>query len=473
MKTESRPLFSVYIVDDEEIVLQSLCGVLRSTGINNLIYTQDSTEVLDTLEARNVGVMLLDLSMPNLSGEELLPIIHQDYPDLPIIIITGTADLSTAVECMKMGAFDYLVKPVEDNKLIATIKRAIEIQELRIENQSLKKSLFASDLERPENFSEIVSSSDKVRSILRYVECIGRSNQPVLITGETGVGKELIARAIHKVSERQGEFVPVNVAGFDDTMFADSLFGHVKGAFTGAALSRGGMIEKASAGTLFLDEIGDLSQTSQVKLLRLLDTGEYLPLGSDAVKRSKARVVVATNKDLEETILAGDFRKDLYFRLRTHHIQLPPLREHLEDLPFLVEHFLEQAARELGKSQPTPPPELVTLLGVHDFPGNIRELRAMIFDAVSEHQSGILSLRSFKRAIGSEKMPRGRGADGVSFSFSDKVPTINQALELLIVEVMKRAQGNQTIAARLLGITPQGLGKRLKKLRERKGETLV
>ena len=200
MNTNLYPSFSVFIVDDEERILRSLSGILKSGGINNIICTKESSDVLDTLSKQDIGVLLLDLTMPNLTGEELLPLIHLDYPDLPIIMVTGTADLATAVECMKMGAFDYLVKPIETRKLIATVKRAVEIQELRQENEALQRNILANELEHPEAFLEIITGNDKIRSILLYVEAIARTVQPVLITGETGVGKELVARAIHKSS---------------------------------------------------------------------------------------------------------------------------------------------------------------------------------------------------------------------------------------------------------------------------------
>jgi DNA-binding NtrC family response regulator len=308
-----------------------------------------------------------------------------------------------------------------------------------------------------------------MRSIFQYIEAIAASPRPVLITGETGVGKELAAKAVHTLSKRNGAFVPVNVAGLDDHVFADTLFGHKKGAFTDAREARSGLIERAAGGTLFLDEIGDLSTTSQVKLLRLLQEGEFFPLGSDVAKRSDARTVVATNQNLDALLSSGQFRKDLYYRLCDHQIHIPPLHSRREDLPVLVEHFLEKASKTLAKKKPTPPAELITLLSTYHFPGNIRELESMIFDAVSSHQSGMLSMDVFKaHIIVKHPIAAADSADptpekGKSISFSHQLPTLKQIEQLLIDEAMKRSNGNQSIAALSLGITRQALNKRLKK----------
>lgn len=228
------PACPILIVDDEDHVLESLRIGLKSGGINNIICIKDSREVLGILEGQGIFVILLDLTMPHIPGEELLPQIHRNFPDLPVIIVTGNTEVSTAVECMKMGAFDYLVKAVEPNKLIATVNRAIEIQELKQEISTLREHLVSNEFEHPEAFSGIVTGNDRMRSILLYVESIARTAQPVLITGETGVGKELVAGAIHTISGRKGEYIQTNIAGFDDNMFADTLIGHRKGAFTGA-----------------------------------------------------------------------------------------------------------------------------------------------------------------------------------------------------------------------------------------------
>ena len=307
-----------------------------------------------------------------------------------------------------------------------------------------------------------------MRSIFQYIESISVSPQPILITGETGVGKELVSKAIHRLSQRKGTFVPVNVAGLDDNVFADTLFGHRKGAFTGADQARNGLVEQASGGTLFLDEIGDLSPVSQVKLLRLLQDGEYFPLGSDVGKRSDARVVVATNQNIQALQESGKFRKDLYYRLCCHQIHLPPLRERREDLPVLLDHFIEKASETLGKKKPTPPGELLALLSTYGFPGNVRELQSIILDAVSSHKSGKLSMEGFKSYL-RQKQPTLEAdpkhlSQGERFlvSFSEPLPTLKQTEQLLISEAMKRARRNQATAAQLLGITRQALNKRLK-----------
>ncbi|NIY18432.1 MAG: AAA domain-containing protein, partial [Nitrospinaceae bacterium] len=267
------------------------------------------------------------------------------------------------------------------------------------ENSLLREHLLSSELLHPEAFADIVTADKTMHALFQYIEAVSTTPQPILITGETGAGKELIARSIHDVSKRRGKYVPVNIAGLDDNVFSDTLFGHVRGAFTGADKKRDGLIEQAAGGTLFLDEIGDLNASSQVKLLRLLQEREYFPLGSDTPRRTDARIIVATNRDLQKMQKEGEFREDLYFRLRSHLIRLPPLRERLDDLPLLVDHFLTRAAEGLGRKKPTVTAELFQLLSTYPFPGNVRELEAMIFNAVSTHTSGTLDLASFKQII--------------------------------------------------------------------------
>jgi DNA-binding NtrC family response regulator len=465
------PDLPLLLVDDEEHSIDSFEITLRSGKINNFIRCQDSRNVLSILSEKEMEAILLDLKMPHISGDELLPIIVADFPDIPVIVITGAGDVETAVKCMKAGAFDYMVKPVEKNRLLAGVKRAIEIRELQRENRLLKAQVLSPELMHAEVFSEIITNSSAMKSIFRYIEAISTSPQPVLITGETGTGKELIAKTIHVLRNPGGEFVAVNVAGLDDNVFTDTLFGHKKGAFTGADQARAGLIEKASEGTLFLDEIGDLHVASQVRLLRLLQENEYMPLGSDLTKRANARVVVATNVDLQSQLECGKFRKDLYYRLCTHHIHIPPLRDRKEDLPLLIEYFLEQCSKKLGKKKPTPPKELLIMLQSYSFPGNIRELQSMIFDAVSNYKSGILSLETFKPHISSEKSKYVKeskedlSSTSSIVTFYDQLPTLREIDQLLVMEAMRRAKNNQSIAAMSLGISRQALNKRLMKMK--------
>jgi len=326
-------------------------------------------------------------------------------------------------------------------------------------------------LEHPEAFSRIVTRNQGMRVIFQYLESIAPTPLPVLITGETGVGKELIADAIHSLSGCRGKLVTVNVAGVDDDLFSDTLFGHKRGGFTGADRDRPGLIEMAAGGTLFLDEIGDLSLGSQVKLLRLLQEGKYYPLGSDTVRQTDARFVLATNKDLDLMQQKGLFRKDLYYRLRAHHVYIPPLRQRREDIPLLVDHLLERAAAILGKKKPTPPRELSPLLDNLQFAGNVRELEGIIFDLVTRHKSGVLSIVSIRDRISPASVPEELSeADTVHAPvvFGEQMPTLKETERLVIEEAMKRCRGIQTLAARMLGMSRRALNNRVGKIRRRK-----
>ena len=304
--------------------------------------------------------------------------------------------------------------------------------------------------------------------MFHYIETIAESKEPVLIMGETGVGKELVSKAIYDVSHVKGKFVTVNVAGLDDTMFSDTLFGHKKGAFTGADKDRKGLIVKAFEGTLLLDEIGDLNDMSQVKLLRLIEDGTYYPLGSDTPEKSNERIIASTNCDIQKLIAEGKFREDLYYRLGAIHVHVPPLRERTEDIPLLLDHFIEDSSKSLKKNKPSWPQELIALLSNYFFPGNIRELKAMVFDAVAKHKSGMLSLNSFKEYITKKSeyidpaISLGNsGASGMP-AFTGRFPTLKETDDFLVSEALKRSNGNQGIAASMLGITRQALNSRLK-----------
>ena len=456
------------LVDDDPQILFGARLILRSAGIRDVATMNDSRDVLPYLAEHPVSLVILDLSMPGMPGCELLSMMSEDYPHIPVIIMSAVNELETAVTCMRGGAFDYLVKPVDKNRFLASVKRALELSSLREELSSLKQRLLSDTLEHASAFDSFVTRSKRMRAVFQYLEVIAGTDQPVLITGETGVGKELIAKALYALSGRNGGFVTVNVGGLDDTMFSDTLFGHKKGAFTGADDNRQGLIAKASGGVLFLDEIGDLVEQSQVKLLRLLEERTYYPLGSNVARHTDARIVVATNCNIPAMLDAGSFRRDLYYRLSAHQVQIPPLRDRKEDIPLLLDLFVEESAGRLGRKKPVWSPELLRLLMNYDFPGNVRELRGMVFDAVARSRHGMLSLEPFKETIKREAVrPRGIAKtddDSPLLAIPDsRFPRLKEAEEFLVAEAMRRSGGNQGLAASFLGISRQALNKRVNK----------
>jgi DNA-binding NtrC family response regulator len=469
MNEQRYPINPILMIDDEINLLNSFDLTLADAGMDNTILCSDSRKAMNILRETAVSLILLDLSMPHIRGEELLEQITPEFPEVPVIVVTGDTEIETAVHCMKLGAFDYIVKPVEMNRLISQIKRALEINELKKQNTLLKDRLFADNLENPEAFEEIITQNPKMKLMFQYMEAIAGTTEPILVTGETGVGKELIARALHKLSKRTGRFVTTNIAGLDDQMFSDTLFGHKKGAFTNANQDRKGQIEMAAGGTIFLDEIGDLSQQSQVKLLRLLQEREYYPLGSDNPRFTDSLIILATNKDLHKMVDEGTFRKDLFFRLNVHHITPIPLRDRLDDLPLLVDNFIEKAAKDFSKKTPTVPNELITLLSTYSFPGNIRELQAMVYDAVGTHKSKIMSLAVFKKHIGVSDNPvkvnHNNNSNNSLVEFGPQLPTLKGIQNALVKEAMKRTNNNQSIAAQILGVTRQALNRRISLLK--------
>lgn len=454
---------TVLVVDDEPQALLGASVLLRAAGVREVLKEEDGRKVMGIVSERDVSVVVLDLSMPHISGRELLSELTASFPDIAVIIMTAVNELETAVECMKAGAFDYLVKPVDPERFQSSVKRAVEMNALKTEVFSLKERLLTERFEHEEAFSDIVTGNSRMRAIFRYIEAIAPSGQPVLITGETGVGKELVARALHTVSGLEGEFVALNAAGLDDPMFSDTMFGHVRGAYTGASEAREGLVARASGGTLFLDETGDLNEASQVKLLRLMQEQTYYPLGSDALRQSNARILVATNRDLHALMEKGKFRRDLFYRLRGHQISIPPLRERRDDIPLLIEHFIEAAASSMKRKKPSVPPELVSVLSAYDFPGNVRELQTMLFDAVASHKSGVLSTAGFKELIGTRPAAQPVQEGKYPFEIKGRFPTLAEAGTYLTEEALKLSKGNQGAAAALLGISRQALNKRLKR----------
>ncbi len=462
------PKSPILMVDDEEQFLLSAEMALTAEGINNLETCSNSARVMDLLAVETYSVVVLDLIMPEIGGLELLMQIRERYPNQIVILLTAINEVETVVTCMQSGAFDYILKPVDRQRLATTVRKAIEYHDIRQQNESLLHYLSSDELQHPAKFESIVTQNNDMMKLFQYMEAISRFPLPILITGDTGVGKELFAETIHELSGRAGEFVAVNVAGLDDHLFSDTLFGHIRGAFTGAERERKGLIEKATDGTLFLDEIGDLRPESQVKLLRLLsDKSTYYPIGSDTPKISKARVVCATNADLDQLQKDGIFRTDLFYRLTTHQIKIPPLAKRKDDLPSLLEHLFLKAAKMMGKRKPAIPDELVTLLENYNFPGNIRELESMVNDAMGRYQGGRLALDAFREKIfGDTDGPAvpdepELSTENGTLQFPEDLPSIKAWEQALIDEALRRTSNNQRQAAELLGISRRALNNRL------------
>lgn len=464
----------IMLVDDEGEALDLLKSILSCEGYQNITTFTNPQQAQQFFDQHDVSVVVLDLRMPGMSGQELLAYVAGRKPRVPVIIVTAENQTDTAIDCMRIGAVDYLIKPVLINRFLAAVANALEISQLDKKIQA--PGLADKTLDNP--VASIITCNREMLAQIQYLKIIARSSQPILITGETGVGKELFAKAAHALSGLGGQFVCVNVAGLDDLMFSDALFGHKKGAYTGAMNDRDGLIKKAAKGTLFLDEIGDLKEMSQIKLLRLIQENEYYPLGADIQVSSMARILLATNRDLKELVKKGEFRKDLYYRLCTHQIMIPALRNRPEDISLLLDHFMAEAAGD-GRPRLSYRQDLVDLLVSYEFPGNARELQAMVIDIIARSPSGRLSTDICRDIIKRERHSFGTaGIDlqrdskdkGSSVSF-EHFPTLKEAEDELIRRALEIACNNQGRAAQLLGISRQALNNRLRRNSDSTGIT--
>lgn len=464
MNQKEYSAYPILIVDNDKQFIEKLIRDLKEYSITNIKVCHDCREVMPLLKKYNYSLILFNGSKSFLKGSNVFTKIAIEYPKTMIIVLSTDQKVDGAVNYMKNGAYYYFEKPLVDSQYIKKIRSAINISV---------------------NFKDILTRSQKMYRIFETVEKIAASPKPVLITGETGVGKELIARATHELSNRQGEFVPVNTGGLDDDLFSDTLFGHKKGSFTTALYNRGGMIEEAEDGTLFLDEIGDSSPQSQVKLLRLIQEGKYPRLGEDKMRECKARIIVATNKDIKKMVVEGKFRKDLFYRLRYHHINIPPLWERKIDVKLLINYFVKEAAEELNKKVPSVATEVYKLLSNYNFPGNVRELEAMIFHAVTMEESGNLASDLFEQRLENETIRKDslsttsdcnslwdemrRTIFGVSFPKYDefKEKYIDKLDEIYFKEVMEQAGQNQEKAAEKAGMFISTFRKRWRKIRNK------
>lgn len=466
--------YSILIVDDDAEFLDGARRALLSHGIVNVTKMQESDQVLRALATGAYNILLLDWVMPGPTGADLLPEIVRQYPNIPVIIITGVCDLENVVNCIKQGAYDYVTKPLDTTRLVSIVQNAVNNNELIVRNRKLTGYLLGEPLSNPENFSDIITCSDRMLSIFKVIEALASSRQPILITGETGVGKELVAKAIHKCSGLKGRMVTVNAAGLDDTMLADTLFGHKRGAYTGATESRDGLIEQAKGGTLFLDEIGDLSNASQIKLLRLLQQNEYYRLGSDVLHKSDARIIAASNGDFQTMLSSGTFRSDLYYRISVHTLNIPPLRERREDIYPLLQHFVKMTAKSMARTSPALSKELRQGLMAYDFPGNVREMINMVHNAVTYNHTGTLELDDFEGlasgATAQRDIVRIIGNDQfVLHAIFHDFPTIDEVEALLVDEAITLSHGNRSVAAKMLGVSRPTLQKKLELAAEKRG----
>jgi DNA-binding NtrC family response regulator len=370
----------ILVVDDEEIVIKSCVRILADREFQ-VEAVQDGREALRKVEENAYDVMILDVMMPNMGGLEVLQRVKETHPDVDVIMVTGLSQIHTAVQAMKLGAFDYISKPFEPDELRLVVQRALERRQLLKENFHLK-----SEVSSKYRFENIVGSSPQMQAVYRLVAQCAPTSSTVLITGESGTGKELIARAIHYNSLRKDKpFVPVDCNALSENLLESELFGHVKGAFTSAVANKKGMFEVAGGGTLFLDEIGNISMSIQAKLLRVLQEREFRPVGDTRTLTANFRLITATNKDLKAMVAAGTFRDDLFYRINIFPIHAPALRERKDDIPGLAYHFLRVFSAELGKSVTDISEGAMSAFVNYSWPGNVRELENVV------HRAAILT----------------------------------------------------------------------------------
>jgi DNA-binding NtrC family response regulator len=380
----------ILIVDDDWDFLELMKARLTGAGFQQVRIEDDPLKAAAVIQTGELfDIALIDMTMPEMSGLELLDLVKNNSPRTECIMVTAVNDVRVAVRCLRKGAYDYLVKPISEEDLVFSLRRTLEKKRL-LEILDLEKSKAMPVLSNPDAFQAILTRSSGMMRLLKEAELHAGSDVPILITGESGTGKELLARAIHSVSPRaRYPFMPVNMAAVSATLFEAEFFGHTRGAFTGAEKERLGYLKHANHGTLFLDEIGNLPQEMQGKLLRVLQDGEYTPVGSSLSQKVDVRIVAATNEDLEELISKRMFRKDLYYRIRGGWLHLPPLRERPEDIPLLVDRFLDESCPPTLRCRIAE--EAFGLLRHYPYPGNIRELRSVIQSAVNLAQGGAIT----------------------------------------------------------------------------------
>ena len=443
----------VLVVDDETSILDTLQILLRREGFEVRV-AKGGQEALECLDDASPDLVLTDIRMPGLSGLELLAEVRQRDPEMPVILMTAQASLQSAVQAVNHGAFYYLQKPFGNDDRVALCRRAAETRELKRENRALKREIHRRDRSRAER---PVGKSRNFVEVQRLAETVAPTDSTVLITGESGTGKEVLARYIHALSERvDGPFISINCGALPETLLESELFGHVKGAFTGAVRDKQGLLVAAKGGTFFLDEVGEMSPALQVKLLRMLQEREVVPVGATEPVPIDVRIVAATNRDLEQEMRRGTFRSDLYYRLNVITLHLPPLRERRDDIPLLTEHFLQVLAERNGGERPLRVAgEALEALQSYDWPGNVRELENALERAAVLCDGEVLGVDTLPdRIVEPQPMPL----------VAERPPT-NPTLEVIerayILWVLQSEGGNKARAAEVLGIDPSTLYRKL------------
>ncbi|MBI2893196.1 MAG: sigma-54-dependent Fis family transcriptional regulator [Deltaproteobacteria bacterium] len=442
----------VLVAEDDPLVLGTVSRGLRRAGFEVRSF-ESGAEALAALEAgaaARTDVLLTDVQMPGgVDGLELLRIANDRWPDVGVIVMTAHATIGAAVEAMRRGAYDYLVKPFGSlDDLVTVVKHAVERSRLRERNRFLERQLEVSD-----RFDDMVGASPLMREVFALVESVAPVDSTVLVLGESGTGKELVARAIHRRSPRNGRaFVPINCAALTETLLESELFGHVRGAFSGATSNRRGVFEEASGGTLFLDEVGELSAATQVRLLRVLQEGEIRPVGSSEPRKVDPRVVAATNRDLPAAIRAGAFREDLYYRLNVVSIEVPALRRRPEDIAPLAHRFLQKHGKRLGKATARFEPEALELLIGYGWPGNVRELEHAMERALVLSKGDSVTPASLPPAVRDARVSA-KGLASAGLPFAQAKEAAVAAFERgYVEELLSRSGGSLAEAARSAGL---------------------
>jgi two-component system response regulator HydG len=468
---QTRPV-RVLVVDDEPTLLRALEALLSRKGCH-VVAVDSPIAATQRLAQEDFDVALLDVKMPELSGLELLTAVKHRRPEIEVIMMTGHATVETALEALKAGAYDYLTKPFDDVELVArAVGKAAERKRLFDRTRELEHELRAREGAPPDG---LVGNSGAIREVTRMVEAVAYSSATVLVHGESGTGKELVARALHARSPRRSQpFVALNCGALTETLLESELFGHVKGAFTGAQRDQKGLFEAADGGTIFLDEIGDIPPATQVRLLRVLQEGELKRVGAADAVRVDVRVIAATHRDLPKLVRAGRFREDLFYRLNVIAIPLPPLRERIEDVPLLAHHFLRRYAERLAKKVRTLAPEAVELLCGYRWPGNVRELENAIERAVVLCRGDTITPADLPPAISGRTAPLVReapaGADEASFLQLSYAAAKEQALRRFekgyVDALMRACDSNISAAARKAGMDRSNFKRVLRKYRQ-------